>query len=417
MKTSEKSNKLKKKSRRKRSNSEEDHDFERKQKKKKRKKDKKTKRKCEEKGNFLYDKSKPDTIWLEDTSLKSQDAFRLDKRKVIENLQFDTLYRLDIANYLRSGNFKCLGLKRSQDFEWNDQRSKKQKMKQKDVKYRYFNAKKQKHVVGFEKDDAEEQLLLKSGNISEECGEQVQGTQQLQIPINFEKRKAESTNDTAGEQKQNEFSQTTEYLNQMLRQNPHDVNSWIQLVNLQDEAFFNKEGTLLSATFNKSNELIGKHKAVTEKKMNILEKALAKNPNTTSLIAEYMKCCREILDPVEVQKKWDDFMFKNPNNGVLWQEYLMFLQSDLSNFSTTNVIIGYNKCFKTLLAVSEGTIKSFKPDNDLANNFMEIFIQYCLFLMDAGRIFFILPFSCKIILSSLLLLSNFCKAVSFFELN
>ena len=387
LKTNEKSNKHKKKSRRKRSSSEEDHDFERKQKKKKRKKVKKTKRKCEEKRNFLYDRSKPDTIWLEDTSLKSQDAFRLDKRKVIENLQFDTLYRLDIANYLRSGNFKCLGLKRTQDFEWNDQRSKKQKLKQKDAKCRYFNAKKQKLVVDFEKDDVEEQLLLKSGNILEECGEQ----EQLQIPIKFETRKADSTNDTAGEQKQNEFSQITEYLNQMLRQNPHDVNSWIQLANLQDKAFLNKEGTLLSATFNKSNEPIGQHKAVMEKKISILEKALAKNPNTTSLIVEYMKCCREILDPVELQKKWDDFMLKNPNNGVLWQEYLMFLQSDLSNFSTTNVITGYSKCFKTLLAISEGTIKSFKPDNDYADNLMGIFIQYCLFLMDAGRIFCI-PF-------------------------
>eukprot|EP00795_Rhopilema_esculentum_P003061 gene3061-1345_t len=354
---------------RKLSSSDTDSKNRRNKKKKKKEKKKKKKKKHHHKVDkkISYDKNKPDTIWLEETALKIEEAFRFDKRECKENLQFDTFYRLDIANYKRKSEIVCLGLRKDQYFEWTDQRSTKKRLKDGSVKKRYFTKLKQESITA---------------NID------IENEQQITIHNNEENNQStlEDAKQSPSSLKHNQeceahtFSQKTEYLNRSLRNNPKDVDLWLQLVVLQDEAFQNKNELEISSTFNAQTTKNRSYRAIVEKKLKILDRALSSNPDSLLLIIEYMECCREILDFTQVNNKWTNFTFKNPNKGILWGRYLMFLQSDLSNFSTTAVISAYHKCFKTMQAIADGTIRTHKCEDDHVSNMMCIFIQYCQFL-------------------------------------
>ena len=340
-----------------------------KKKKKEKKKLKRRKLKEKQKLKVLFDKSKPDTIWLDGTDLKIKDAFREDRREDRDNIQFDTLYRLDVASYKRKRDIVCLGMKQSQQFKWNDEKGKKRKPKSTSTDDRYFNS-----VSSHNKQDCDDpnldiKELLKS---LDECEYLNEFKNNVTVDKNDDKSRTDH------------FSQKTEFYNQHLRENPNDVSKWIEFARLQDESFSNLDNSLISSTFDSEKYPVGKHRAITEKKITILEKALAINKDSLPLILEYMEFCREILDPTEVQKKWHQFTFHNPNRGLLWQSYLLYVQSDLSNFFVSNVTASYGKCFKTMSAIAEGTVKTHKPDSNHLEYMLGIFVQYCLFLHQSG---------------------------------
>lgn len=338
-----------------------------KRKKKESKKPKKKKSKERQKAKVLFDKSKPDTIWLDKTSLNIKDAYREDRREERENLQFETLYRLDVANYQRKADIACLGLNRKQYFEWNDDRSQKRKAKKKEKDRRYFSKLK-----------TEDEHDWNTFNVD------IHG-----LPESMEKSEhlaSEKSNEKDDESNVEYFSKMTEFYNEKLREAPNDVMKWIEFARLQDESFKNAEQGLISRTFDPILNPAGKHKAVTEKKISILEKALSINRDSLELILEYMEYCREILDPAEVHKKWNEFIFKNLNKGLLWQRYIMYMQSDLSSFSVSNIIARYGKCFKTMSDIAEGAIKTHTAAHNHHDNMLAIFAQYCLFLHQSGKL-------------------------------
>ena len=349
---------------------------EEKRRKKQKKKDKKRRKlKEKEKTKILYDEAKPDTIWLDDTNFKPCDAFREDRREDRDNIQFDTLYRLDVANYKRKNGMTCLGMKKNQHFEWDDGRVKKKKTKHKLLNSRYFNM----SIVPDEHDVNMPDLDFKE--LSQSVKEFENLSESKTIKISFENKKVEE--DTK-HNNVNRFSQRTEFFNDHLRKNPQDVSMWIEFARLQDESFVDLDENLLSASFDFEKYPAGKQRAVTEKKISILEKALSINRNSLELVLEYMEYCREIFDPIEVHKKWTQFTFSNPHKGKLWQSYMTYVQSDLSNFSVSKVNESYGKCFKMLSAISEGTIKTHTPEVDHMENMLVIFVQYCLFLYLSG---------------------------------
>jgi len=51
-------------------------------------------------------------------------------------------------------------------------------------------------------------------------------------------------------------------------------------------------------------------------------------------------------------------VFLHPNNGTLWQEYLLFTQSHFSTFTVSRVNAAYGKCLSTLSAVQDGSMVS-----------------------------------------------------------
>ena len=360
---------------------ESDNDFKEDKRKKRRKKDKKKnkhkKRKLKEneKSKILFDKTKPDTIWLDETNLKISDAFREDRREDKENIQFGTLYRLDVANYKRKNGIVCLGMKLSQPFEWNDGRSRKKKAKPKSADRRYFNTEKAHNEHEFSESNIDTSELSKS----------------IEEYKKFRDHKSDDTvaenldlTEDGKEGKIDSFSQRTEFFNEHLRVNPNDTTSWIEFAKMQDRSFATEDEDLLFTSFESERFPAGRQRAITEKKINILEKALSINRDSVELILEYMEYCREILDPAEVHKKWSQFTFNNPQSGLLWQNFLMYVQSNLSSFSVSKIHENYGKCFKTMIAIAEGAIKTHTPESSHVGNMLVIFVQYCLFLFLSG---------------------------------
>ena len=323
----------------------------------------------------MYDTSKPDTIWLDNTTLKVYDAFREDRREDRDNVQFDTLYRLDVANYKRKSSIICLGMKRNQHFEWMNESIKKKKPKSKSVNSRYFNTKMAPNEDDWNAVELDSEQLSKSM----EGIEHFNDSKSNNLPLGDKKVEGDVEESNA-----DHFSQRTEFFNEHLRKNPHDVIQWIEFARLQDESFANLDDNLISSTFELEKYPAGKQRAVTEKKISILEKALSMNRDSLELVLEYMEYCREILDPAEVSKKWTKFTFNNPQKGQLWQSFLIYVQSDFPHFSVSKVNESYSKCFKMMSDISEGAIKTHKPDSNHMENMLGIFVQYCLFLYLSG---------------------------------
>ena len=356
--------------------------------KKYRKKRKKKQLKVEKSKHSLYDASKPDTIWLENTSLAPKDAFRIDRRFKKENLNYDSLYRLDIANYTRKSDIISLGLKKHQSIEFTDQRTKKKAKKHRHSQYRYFDPATQKELA-LDHDNSDQfpsEVSSKDGFMA------INSFSNVNLNEKLTKDKSVDTN---GESSQNRpeqndlfeegFTKRTEYFIQRLRDFPHDLDSWLEFAKLQDRAFHDKNKDSVSSTFSAGPARSKREVVITEKKMDILDKAIYKNPKSIRLIIEYMRCCRDVLDSAEVLKKWNEFTFKYPNKGLLWEEFLLFIPSDSSNFSTRNTVSAYFKCLKTLSSISDGSFMSHQPEENCAENILKIFLQYCLFLLQSGE--------------------------------
>ncbi len=315
--------------------------------------------------------------------MKTDDMFRIDRRCDKENLKYDSLYRLDIAAYSRGADIKCVGLTKRQDFKWTDQRSLKRKRKSKKLEMRYFNSTQSISKVDSDvDDDVHDQFsnfLSKDDFVS---------LRKVAAPS---KNDAEKNNIGKSKSLENsnlndiEFSKKTEHFNERLRENPHDIDTWLQFVKIQDNAFLDTTNDTISSTFSSFQTSSKGEKAITEKKLDILDKAITKNPSSVKLIIEYMRYLRKISDSGEVHKKWNDFLFRYPNKGLLWQEYLMFVQSDLSKFSMQNTVSSYWKCIKTLSGIQDGSVKSHLADADCSENLLKIFLQCCFFLLQSGK--------------------------------
>ena len=370
----------------------------RKRKEKRRKKKKKHKYKHKEKDKVvekvLYDIKKPDTIWIEKTGLTFENAFREDKRPDRENLNYDTLYRLDIATYQRRQGITCVGLNKKQTIIWSDGRTK-QKRQNAQNDSRYFE--RIKLVIIDEPEEPASTLMpnytakeISAGNYM--ALNKQNEIQKLGLDDRIELSGTLRERDTSDEKKANNHNRgkkpvenkksKIEEFNSVLRENPHNVETWLEFARFESLDFDENDSHILSLRDEKS---IKKSKALTERKINILEKALQCNPTSVKLLTEYMNCCRAIMDTEELTQKWDTLIFKFPSSTDLWQEYLIFCQSQFSTFSVREAIDTYGKCFRTILSILEGSIKTHSPPAYGIETLLVLLFQYCLFLKQSGE--------------------------------
>ncbi|CAF91407.1 unnamed protein product, partial [Tetraodon nigroviridis] len=78
-------------------------------------------------------------------------------------------------------------------------------------------------------------------------------------------------------------------------------------------------------------------------------------------------------------------VFLHPNSAPLWREYLLFTQSYFSSFAVSKVNAAYGKCLSTLSAVHDGSMVSHPSLPGIEEDMLDIFIQQCHFLRQAGH--------------------------------
>ena len=315
----------------------------------------------------------PATIWIEESGLEIEKAFRIHKKPDYDNREFGGLYRLDIALHNQNPKLKCLGLSKRHEIQ------QKSKGKKKSSQRYWESSVSSDEVLSF--DHATKSGFGFSSNFS---------YVPLELPTAVSKEDESST--VENEKPVSELLSKTKELNQKVRENPNDIQSWLALADLQAQQVESRNLTADSLNRSALEKQKKSSKLSMEKKTAVLEQAVQKNASCVDLIIAYMNACSEILSSEAILEKWKRFLFIQPQKTLLWKHYLMFCQSSFSAFSFSATLEVYTKCFTTLSAIQSGKFVSHSPEIDIESGMIEIFVQFCQFLMQSGSIFCMLVY-------------------------
>lgn len=120
-------------------------------------------------------------------------------------------------------------------------------------------------------------------------------------------------------------------------------------------------------------------RAVLEKKLSIVDRAVESNPANVDLKLEKLCLCKELWEPAVLQKEWKKLVFVHPNSAPLWRKYLLFTQSHFSTFSVSKVNGVFGKCLSTLSAVQDGSMVSHPPLPGTQEGLLGTVIFYTLY--------------------------------------
>uniref|UniRef100_A0A3Q3N3M5 NRDE-2, necessary for RNA interference, domain containing n=1 Tax=Labrus bergylta TaxID=56723 RepID=A0A3Q3N3M5_9LABR len=342
--------------------------------------------------------------WLDDLQTRTEQLFCVDRKADSANWTYKSLYRGDVARYKRKGS-SSLGLDPCrQGVSWEESESNK-KQKGRDKKKsadRYFST-------------VSRQLLRSEAPVPAiptipECSDANSPTSFLPLrdrvqtswvnPLGvYDSSTAlwlqgkgqpdqteEEKKDTQTKQGAVLLAGRTEEFNRRLREQPEDTQLWIEFIRYQDELSATVFG---SGEEQQGSDLAERHKssyrAVLEKKLSIAERAVETNPRCIDLQLERLKICQELWEPSLLAKEWKKLVFVHPNSAPLWRKYLLFTQSYFSNFTVSKVNSAYGKCLSTLSAVRDGSMVSHPILPGLEEDMLDIFIQQCHFLRQAGH--------------------------------
>ncbi|XP_072424178.1 nuclear exosome regulator NRDE2 [Chiloscyllium punctatum] len=346
-------------------------------------------------------------MWLDDLHLQTAQTFCIDRKADPANWEYKSLYRGDLARYKRCGDV-CLGLDtRKQHIIWEDSPRPKKKARKRDDRY-YTSS-------GLQS--------LSTGPVPVRCRECVQGsipvpgtnsfipvpdwaeieskplgtvtwfnplgiydestTLWLQGKGREEPEKQACVPSDSSEKINSVNMAKVETFNRMLREDPGNVQTWMEFVHFQDELIQDPSPYMTSAA--ESEKRKRSRRAVWEKKLAILERAIESNPNNVELKVARLELGKESWEPSILVNEWKKVVFLHPNDTTLWQRYLLFCQSQFSTFSTSKVNGIYGKCLSTLAAALDGTLLSHPALPDTEEAMLAIFLQQCHFLRQTGH--------------------------------
>ncbi|KAK9959847.1 hypothetical protein ABG768_009947 [Culter alburnus] len=342
-------------------------------------------------------------MWLDDLQTPTDSPFCIDRRADRANWEYKSLYRGDIARYKRKGN-SCLGLDfRMQAVNWDDSGPEKKRMVKKPERYfcpstlqRLRSDSLPALPVLSEGSAANSDSYIKLPACTEEQGSSAQAPVSWVNPLGIYDPgtslwlEGKGQSEVKGDQQDVEFqgSSTTllsarvEEFNRKLRENPTDIQMWLDFIHFQDELAFGSGSYSVASDSDMRKMSL---RAVLEKKLSIVDKAVESNPANVDLKLEKLRLCKELWEPAVLQKEWKKLVFVHPNSAPLWRKYLLFTQSHFSTFSVSKVNSVFGKCLSTLSAVQDGSMVSHPPLPGTQEDLLDIFLQQCHFLRQAGH--------------------------------
>ncbi|KAI8835046.1 NRDE-2, necessary for RNA interference-domain-containing protein [Chytriomyces cf. hyalinus JEL632] len=182
-----------------------------------------------------------------------------------------------------------------------------------------------------------------------------------------------------------EFMQETRRLNLRLENNPTNLSTWLELLQLQDSL-------VAAATAESTNErsLRALKKAITEKKIAIYEKALQVHSGEPKLLLPFLEMVQEVWDAPRLLTAWDRVL-KRANRSIsdgnasiddvrgafqIWDRYLTFRMTSYLSFSVNSCLDAYGQC-----------LDAFRVDHDSDEHqscMLHFFTRACSLLFDSG---------------------------------
>ncbi|KAM9555706.1 nuclear exosome regulator NRDE2 isoform 1-T1 [Guaruba guarouba] len=340
-------------------------------------------------------------VWLDDIQASTTETFIIDKKPDPSNWAYKSLYQRDIPRYKRKGE-SCLGIDAKKQSVTLDSSASKKKQSQRQPE-RYFAKDNVKMlntdgmpvcskispsdpttfipIFQVETDDPSDTTELNPLGIYDSSTLQwLQGK-----GCKSADREPENTQQTIQEPGINiksDLMMKVEEHNKKVRENPGDINAWMEFVSFQDELM---GGPGPYAGKGEQEVRRKSLKFILEKKLAILERAIESNPSNVDLKLARLKICTEFWEPPALIKEWQKLVFLHPNSPELWKKYLLFCQSQFTTFSVSKINSLYGKCLTTLAAVRDGSMVSHPLLPGTEEAMLAIFVQQCHFLRQAGH--------------------------------
>lgn len=159
-------------------------------------------------------------------------------------------------------------------------------------------------------------------------------------------------------------------LDRALREEPNNVEKWLEFVNFQDElASSSGESSATKRALSKSERA-----STSEIKLAILDRALATpgNADAEPLLLAQLEAAAEIEDPQRLLQRWKDTLAQHPDLTGLWIEYVSSRQTTWATFTVPDVVSVYEESLAVLVNAME------HPDTDRDREFRPpLFFELC----------------------------------------
>ncbi|XP_058810895.1 nuclear exosome regulator NRDE2 [Phymastichus coffea] len=130
-----------------------------------------------------------------------------------------------------------------------------------------------------------------------------------------------------------------ENFNQMLTQYPSDIQTWLEYISFQDQ-------TIQISPFQSEREKL--QQLVRQKKLSIVEKALALNNDSVDLLKMKLKILSELMPTDQYTNEIESMIQKDPKNIILWETLVTVIQTSCALFKISRVLNLYEKSFAVL---------------------------------------------------------------------
>ncbi|XP_078491000.1 nuclear exosome regulator NRDE2 [Ciona intestinalis] len=161
------------------------------------------------------------------------------------------------------------------------------------------------------------------------------------------------------------FKTQTEILNIETRENPTNIEAWMELAQLQDRTH-------------------GKRvKFANEKKVSILNKAIAANPKNVDLKLKRLSFLENISE--DSDREWKNLVFQHPGDRRAWEAYIGHTMSGAS-FKVHRTLKAFEKCIQTLSSLR---FQSFQTEETAAKtelDLLEIFEKLVEYFIESGLV-------------------------------
>ncbi|KAM0754939.1 DUF1740-domain-containing protein [Meredithblackwellia eburnea MCA 4105] len=174
-------------------------------------------------------------------------------------------------------------------------------------------------------------------------------------------------------------------IDRQLRQEPENVNLWIEFVDFQDEV-------ILSSSINdggSNNRKMNKEEraSTSEIKLSILNRALGAAPSNSSsekLLLLFLRTAGQLWDSPTLLAKWRETLAEHPHLTGLWVEYVGWRQTTWAGFGVREVLEVYVECLGVLGNKAENAERGSADRENLEGNSIYLFLRCCLMLRQAG---------------------------------
>jgi hypothetical protein len=155
---------------------------------------------------------------------------------------------------------------------------------------------------------------------------------------------------------------------------PKNIEAWMTYVNHHD--------TLVSGTGRRKTA--AEKRSTAEIKLDILQKALEKNPGNEKLLLKYMDVTVEIWDSHKLLSNWTRVLEENPTIISLWTKYINFRQTDFLSFTYPECLKCFSECLSVLRTAAFKTDVQSPTREALDEVIFYVFVRAILLMDESG---------------------------------